>query len=115
MLRNLDEPLKLLGLLSTRSCGLLLLFHSASYALDLLLGFWSWILGDLALLAQIAVTALLGIALAAIERHEDEHHVPAAISFYLTRPWRSVYTGLVPDVSCRGDSGKLLMRGAGAA
>ena len=97
VLRNLDEPLKLLGLLTTRSCGLLLIFYTAAYLIDLVLGVWTWVFGDLALVGQIGATIVLGFVLAFVERHEDEHHVPAAIVYHLQRPWRWVYSGAGHD------------------
>lgn len=93
VLRNLDQPLKLFGLLTTKSCALLLFFYTGCYALDLTLGVWTWVFGDLSLLGLLGLTGVTGLVLVYIERHEDEHHVPAMIRFYLTRPWRFVYSG----------------------
>lgn len=97
VLRNLDEPLKLFGLLTTKSCGLLLSFYSGCYVLDVAFGVWTWMFGELSLLGLLGLTGVVGIVLVHVERHEDEHHVPGMIRFYLARPGRFVYSGAKSD------------------
>ena len=112
VLRNLDEPLKLFGLLTMRSCALLLFFYSACYMLDLTLGVWSWMFGDLSLLGILGLTGLVGIVLVHVERQEDEHHVPGMIKFYLSRPGRFIYSGGKSDTFSGHEFTSLLRPGA---
>ena len=52
--RNLDDPLKILSLLTVKSCGLVLLFYGGAVASELLFSLWSLLFGDWSFLAQIA-------------------------------------------------------------
>ena len=91
--RNLDDPLKILSLLTVKSCGLVLLFYAGAVLSELLFGLCSLIVGDWSFLAQIGASALLGVILAFAERHDDEHLVPSAIRYYVSRRWRVLYSG----------------------
>ena len=91
--RNLDDPLKVFALLTMKSCGLVILFFAATVASELVFGLCSLLFGDLSFLAQIGAAALLGMVLAYAERHDDEHLVPSAIRYYVSRRWRVLYSG----------------------
>lgn len=91
--RNLDDPLKIFSLLTVKSCGLVLLFYAGAVLSELLFGLCSLIVGDWSFLAQIGASALLGVILAFAERHDDEHLVPSAIRYYVSRRWRVLYSG----------------------
>lgn len=95
--RNLDDPLKILSLLTVKSCGLVLLFYAGAVAGELLFGLWSLFFGDWSFLAQIGAAAVLGGCLAFAERHDDEHLVPSAIRYYASRRWRVLYSGARTD------------------
>ncbi len=91
--RNLDDPLKIFSLLTVKSCGLVLLFYAGAVLSELLFGLFSLLVGDWSFLAQIGASALLGVILAFAERHDDEHLVPSAIRYYVSRRWRVLYSG----------------------
>lgn len=91
--RNLDDPLKIFSLLTVKSCGLVLLFYAGTVLSELLFGLSSLLVGDWSFLAQIGASALLGVILAFAERHDDEHLVPSAIRYYVSRRWRVLYSG----------------------
>ena len=91
--RNLDDPLKIFSLLTVKSCGLVLLFFAATVASELLFGLCSLLFADLSFLAQIGASALLAVLLAYAERHDDEHLVPSALRYYVSRRWRVLYSG----------------------
>jgi hypothetical protein len=91
--RNLDDPLKIFSLLTVKSCGLVLLFYAGLVMSELLFGLCSLLFGPWSFLAQIAGAVLLGAVLAYTERHDDEHLVPSAIRYYLSRRWRVLYSG----------------------
>ena len=91
--RNLDDPLKVFALLTPKSCGLVLLFFAVTVACELLFGLCSLLFADLSFLAQIGASALLAMVLAYAERHDDEHLVPSAIRYYVSRRWRVLYSG----------------------
>ena len=91
--RNLDDPLKIFSLLTVKSCGLVLLFYAGAVLSELLFGLCSLLFGDWSFLAQIGAAALLGVILAFAERHDDEHLVPSAIRYYVSRRWRVLYSG----------------------
>jgi hypothetical protein len=93
VLRNLDDTLKILNFLTMRSCGLVLMFYSLCYGAELLFSAFTLTFGALNSLAQIALTGACAVALSWVERHEDEHYVPSAIRYYLSRPWRVLYAG----------------------
>jgi len=95
--RNLDDPLKILSLLTMKSCGLVLLFYGGAVASELLLRLWSLLFGDWSFVAQIGAAGLLGAGLAYAERHDDEHLVPSAIRYYASRRWRVLYGGARAD------------------
>ena len=91
--RNLDDPLKVFSLLTVKSCGLVLLFYGGLVASELLFGLCSLFFGPWSFLAQIAGAVLLAAVLAYTERHDDEHLVPSAIRYYVSRRWRVLYSG----------------------
>jgi len=91
--RNLDDPLKVFSLLTVKSCGLVLLFYAALVMSELLFGLCSLLFGPWSFLAQIAAAILLGAVLAYTERHDDEHLVPSAIRYYVSRRSRVLYSG----------------------
>jgi hypothetical protein len=85
--------LKIFSLLTVKSCGLVLLFYAGAVLSELLFGLFSLIVGGWSFLAQIGASALLGVILAFAERHDDEHLVPSAIRYYVSRRWRVLYSG----------------------
>jgi hypothetical protein len=91
--RNLDDPLKIFSLLTVKSCGLLLMFYAGAVASELLFGLCSLLFGDWSFLGQLGLTFLLGAFLVFAERHDDEHLVPSAIRYYVSRRWRILYSG----------------------
>ena len=95
--RNLDDPLKILSLLTVKSCGLVLLFYGGTVASELFFGLWSLLFGDWSFLAQIGAAGVLATCLAYAERHDDEHLVPSAIRYYASRRWRVLYGGARAD------------------
>jgi hypothetical protein len=95
--RNLDDPLKIFSLLTVKSCGLVLLFYAATVVTELLFGLWSLLFAEWSFLAQLGAAALLGVVLAYAERHDDEHLVPSAIRYYVSRRWRVLYSGARAD------------------
>lgn len=97
VLRNLDDTLKLFGVISLRSCGLVIMFFSVAFGLEWGLKLWSLVFGGAAILMVVGVTAALLVALAIVENREDENLVPSAIRYYLRRPWRVIYSGARND------------------
>jgi hypothetical protein len=91
--RNLDDPLKIFSLLTVKSCGLVLLFYAGLVTSELLFGLCSLLFGPWSFVAQITGAVLLGAVLAYTERHDDEHLVPSAIRYYVSRRWRALYSG----------------------
>jgi len=91
--RNLDDPLKILSLLTVKSCGLVLLFYGGAVGSELLFSLWSLLFGDWSFLTQIGAAGLLAACLAYAERHDDEHLVSSAIRYYASRRWRVLYSG----------------------
>jgi hypothetical protein len=108
--RNLDDPLKVFSLLTMKSCGLVVLFYAGAVASDLLFGLCSLIFGDWSFLAQLAGAILFGAGLAFAERHDDEHLVPSAIRYYLSRRWRVLYGG-ARDANYTGHALEAVVRG----
>src|SRR5262249_60859669 len=73
--RNLDDPLKIFGLLTVKSCGLVLVFYAGTAATELVFGLWSLFFREWSFLAQLGAAGLLAAVLAYTERHDDEHLV----------------------------------------
>ncbi len=96
-LRNLDDPLKIFGFLTLKSCGVVLLFYAAAVAAELPFGLWSLVFGSWSFLGQLGAASLLALALAFAERHDDEHLVPSAIRYYVSRRWLVLYGGACAD------------------
>lgn len=102
VLRNLDDPLKVLGVLTFRSCGLVFIVFAGSVGLDLVTGLLSVLPPkDLGLVWALSLTAGAAAGLAYAERHEDQHLVPSAIAYYASRPWRVIYSGATIERSHR--------------
>lgn len=93
VLRNLDDNLKLLNFLTLKSCGLVVVFYSLCYGLELFLKPFSLLVGNWSALVQFGLTGVFALALSWIEKHEDEHYVPSALRYYQSRPWRVLYAG----------------------
>lgn len=91
--KNLSDTLKLFGVISFRSCGLVVVVNGLLQAVELLGHPFSRLLGDFFGIAfQLGVTALVATLLAWVERYADEHYVPSAIRYYTQRPWRVLYS-----------------------
>jgi hypothetical protein len=97
VLRNLDDSLRVLNFLTLRSCGLVVLFYSGCYALDLTLRVWTFLFGLWSFFAQLGATFAVAVVLSWAEKHDDEHLVPSAIRYFVERPWRWVYSGARGD------------------
>jgi hypothetical protein len=97
VLRNLDDPLRVLNLLSLRSCGLVLISYAVANALEVAVGLFTFLFGGFAFLGELAVAALVFIGLVLAERADDEHWVPSAIRYYLSRPWGALYSGMARE------------------
>ena len=95
--RNLDDPLKVFSMLTVKSCGLVVLFYGGTVAAELLFGLFSLLFGGWSFLGQLGAALLVALALAYAERQDDEHLVPAAIRYYLSRRWRVLYSGAGGD------------------
>ena len=93
VLRNLDDNLKVLNFLTLKSCGLVVMFYSLCYGLELFTGVFSFFFGVLGVISQFGLTAVVAVALSWVEKHEDEHYVPSAIRYYQSRPWRVLFAG----------------------
>lgn len=91
--RNLDDPLKIFSLLTVKSCGLVLLFYGVTVASELIFGLWSLVFEDWTFLGQLGAAGLLAVVLVYAERHDDEHLVPSAIRYYVSRRSRVLYSG----------------------
>ena len=83
VLRNLDTPLKVVGIITIKSCGVVLLYFVCTQALDML-HFWTLIAGRWAWFVQNGSVLVLALILVYIERNEDEHLVPQAISWFVS-------------------------------
>ena len=95
--RNLDDPLKVFSLLTVKSCGLVLLFYAATVLAELLFGLFTLLFGGFGFLGQLGASALLGAVLGYAERQDDEHLVPSAVRYHLSRRARVLYGGACPD------------------
>ena len=91
VLRNLDDSLRILNLLTLRSCGLVVVFYSLCFALELAFGAFTALFGPGGFPAQLALTAALAFALSWVEKHDEEHYVPSALRYLAERPWRRIY------------------------
>jgi hypothetical protein len=88
----LDEPLKVAGLLTLRSCGVVFCVYGVCYfVLELVLGLWSRLLGAWSLFGPISCAIAVGAVLRVAEAFDDEHAVPSALRFFLSRRTRHVY------------------------
>ena len=91
VLRNLDDSLRILNVLTLRSCGLVVVFYSLCFALELAFGLFSLLFGAAGFFVPIALAAAVAASLSWVEKHDDEHYVPSALRFLVERPWRFVY------------------------
>jgi hypothetical protein len=89
VLRNLDDPLKVMGLLTPRSCMSLGVIFLAGFSVMLLVGGLGFV--NMALL--LAFLSVLGSALAVAEKQTDEHHLWAACRYAVSGRWRVLYSG----------------------
>ncbi len=91
--KNLSDTLKLFGVISFRSCGLVVVVNGLLQAIELMGHPLARLLGDFAgIVLQFAITGAVAVALAWIERYTDEYHVPSAIRFFVQRDWRYLYS-----------------------
>jgi hypothetical protein len=93
VLRNLDDPLRVLGFISLRSCGLVLFFFAAAHSMEALFGLISLVFGTWAFLVELGAAGALAVVLSLAERADDEHFVPSAIRYFLSRPWAVLHSG----------------------
>ena len=93
VLRNLDDPLRVLGLLSLRSCGLVLFLFAALHGVESVTGLLTLLTGGWAFLAELLAAAAAAFVLSVAEQTDDEHLVPSALRFYLSRPATVLYSG----------------------
>lgn len=95
----LDEPLKLLGLLTLRSAAWAVVVYCLNYfVLELVFGVWSAMFGPLAaLLAPLGVALLVACVLGLVESYEDQHAFGAAVRFHWDGQSRIVYSAGCPD------------------
>lgn len=99
-LRNLDDTLRVFHLLTFRSCGIVLVLFSASHGLEWATRIWSGLFGDSSFVVELALALVVAIALAVVERQEDEFFVPSAVRYYAER--------IVARVPVRLAAGRLL-------
>jgi hypothetical protein len=95
--RNLDDPLRVFSMLTVKSCGLVVLFYAGTVLAELLFGLFSLLFGGWSFLAQLGAALLVAVALGYAERQDDEHLVPSAIRYYVSRRWRVLYGGASAD------------------
>ncbi len=95
--RNLDDPLRVFSLLTVKSCGLVVLFYGFAVATELLFGLWTLVFGAWSFLGQLGTSLLVAVLLVYAERHDDEHLVPSAVRYYVSRRWRVLYGGAGAD------------------
>ena len=95
--RNLDDPLKL-GPLAPRSWGIVMVAFALLQLEERLLGFLSVLPPrNGGFLWMLVIVSALVAWLAYVERHEDQHHIPSALRFHLSRPDRYVYSAAAAD------------------
>lgn len=91
--KNLSDTLKLFGVISFRSCGLVVVVNGLLQAIELMGHPFTRLLGPFTGTAvQFVITGAVAVALAWVERSADEHHVPSAIRYYTQRDWRYLYS-----------------------
>jgi len=101
VLRNLDDPLRVLNLLSLRSCGLVFVSYAFATLLEVLFGLFTFVFGSLAFLGELGFAAIVAAALTLAERTNDEHLVFSAIRYYLTQRPSTLYSGSAPHDASR--------------
>jgi len=108
--RNIDDSLKVLGVLSMKSLGLLFLLYAALYLLDVGLGLSRLLFGRAGALIELLVLASAALVLSYAERQDDEHLVPAMLRFHLSRRSRVLYSAAAPDGRPDCAAGRVLSR-----
>ena len=108
VLRNLDDPLKVLGFLSLRSCGLVLIVFAALHGVEALFGLVSLLVGTWAFLVELGLAAALGVLLHIAEGADDEYLVPSALRYFLDRPWTVLYSGGRAEHQLHGERERIL-------
>lgn len=92
VLRKLDDPVKLGGVVTVRTAGLLCLSTVTTLYSEVTLSLFSGLFGRRAgLPVMLVIIASLALALVAAERHEDEHFVPSLVRYYASGRWRGVF------------------------
>jgi hypothetical protein len=92
--RNLDDPLKLFGIITVRSSGLVLMVFGVAHFIEMTTGLWSRLFGAWSvLLGELGLAAVFGMLLAWTERYEDEHYVPSMLRYYASGRWRFIHAG----------------------
>lgn len=94
VMRNLDDPLRIFGVLSVQGFMVLAFIFAG---LGVLRPVLRLAFGGKAFLVQLALTGLAAVVLYALERHADEHYVLSAIRYFRERPWRVLYGAAHPD------------------
>jgi len=94
--RNIDDSLKVGGLLTLKSCAILFGLYFVSYLADLLTNFWR-LFGPGGFVLEAGFFVVVGTLLLYAERQDDEHLIPAMVRFWVARPWRVLYSGFTPD------------------
>lgn len=80
--RNLDDTLKLFNFISFRGCGLAVQFLGTLYAINWATRIYRRIFGPLEMVGLFATVAVGVLVLHWVEKHDDEHFVPAAMNYY---------------------------------
>jgi hypothetical protein len=96
-LRNIDDTLKVMGVLSMKSLSLLFALYGISYALDVSFGVFRLLFGGAGVLVEGLAFTVAALGLAYAERQDDEHLVPAMLRFFADRRSRALYSGARPD------------------
>lgn len=95
--RNIDDPLKVMGVLSLKSCSMLVALYGVSYVLDFVTDFWRRAFGPGAFLLELALFAAVAFVLMYAEKHDDEHLVWSMLRYWASRRTRVLYCGARPD------------------
>lgn len=93
VLRNLDDTLRIAGFLTLRSAGLVMMFFCVLHGINSYTPFGRWIFGGWSFVAELGVVVVVTILLSKAEKQDDEHFVPSAIAYYLSRPSSHYYSG----------------------
>lgn len=107
VLRNLDDPLRILNLLSLRSCSLVLFAYALATGLEVAFGVFTLLCGAFAFLGELAVAALVAFVLALAERSDDEHLVPSLLRYYVAGAPRVLWGGMGRETHPWSESGRV--------